>query len=534
MNTLLIGDGGDNYEFLSFSYIAKENILNGKLPFSDTTILRYPVGFNFHYGMDGVVPVLLGALLSIIFDKVIAYNLTILSLFFVNTWATLFFFTKISELLGNNKNKLNILLATIMFSLAPYVIARSQGHVNLCFVAGFPIFLCGLVLILKSKRISLQDIFHLYLGALLIGLGSLQYVILTVYTLTILLPFVIFYLYYSDKLKEFLEKLLTLIKQKFFWFATLLFLSIFVLSFWGYIQAMFTGDLVKVAHSSKFITISKLDFLVPNKFMGSVWEKYNNSGSDMEKVISLGLVGTFIALVVFIKTSRIIKFCFLTLFLIYWMLSFGYLQLPNYHEGARFTLVISLFISIVILLNKTFSSKKYASLMIVLLLVERLFFTIRAEEASMLRSLEYLRQESGTAIITAPLTRYTSINSAYPVFHNKKVIDGYFHYTANSEESRKYFNHPYLSKFNCNIERVEKIPLINYTEEDYFGFVETTKVLDISHILVVKNMRFGTLHWKECLHVQQWLSFIKEQSLKTDSLEIIQSDKNFEVWKLNY
>ena len=65
----VIGDEGDGYEYMGFINLTRENILNLKHPFADTNTLRYPVGFNYSYGFDGALPVLIGSIFSIVFGR---------------------------------------------------------------------------------------------------------------------------------------------------------------------------------------------------------------------------------------------------------------------------------------------------------------------------------------------------------------------------------------------------------------------------------------------------------------------------------
>jgi len=94
VSNVLIGDGGDNYEFFGFMHLARENMLSGKMPFSHTNTLRYPNGFNFNYGFDGIAPVFTGAVLGMIISPILSYNFTVVLILFTNIFCSIYFFEK--------------------------------------------------------------------------------------------------------------------------------------------------------------------------------------------------------------------------------------------------------------------------------------------------------------------------------------------------------------------------------------------------------------------------------------------------------
>ena len=142
VNSNLIGDGYDNYEFFGFMNLAKENILSFKHPFSQTNTLRYPDGFDFSYGYDGAFAVLTGAFLSMFLGAIIGYNLTIVIILFLNIYLSFYYFKKFGQL-KNHKGGLELksLLAAIIFGVSPYVFARINGHLNLALVAVIPLII---------------------------------------------------------------------------------------------------------------------------------------------------------------------------------------------------------------------------------------------------------------------------------------------------------------------------------------------------------------------------------------------------------
>src|SRR3990167_1994464 len=79
-----IGEGHDSFVNLGFMHLAKQNIANGKWPYSFTDNFRYTSGFHFECGYDGFLPITFGALLSFIASPSNAFNASILVFFALN------------------------------------------------------------------------------------------------------------------------------------------------------------------------------------------------------------------------------------------------------------------------------------------------------------------------------------------------------------------------------------------------------------------------------------------------------------------
>src|SRR3989344_2155044 len=178
----IIGEGADDYEYFGFMYIAKNNLENQKYPFSHSNILRYPGGFDFSYGYDGAFAVLVGAVLGIILkNQILAYNLTVISILLTNVVVSYVFFRKIQLQYGRNKTLgLIPVLSALIFGFSPYIYARLYSHLNLAFVAGWPIILFAFLKLfddIKSHMVSNKTLFYLCLGYVLIVLRSLQYIV---------------------------------------------------------------------------------------------------------------------------------------------------------------------------------------------------------------------------------------------------------------------------------------------------------------------------------------------------------------------
>src|SRR4051812_18134319 len=60
LRTSVIGDGGDNYQFLGFQYLANRLIASGDFALGWTNYWRYPVGIDFQRSADSMLFVVLG------------------------------------------------------------------------------------------------------------------------------------------------------------------------------------------------------------------------------------------------------------------------------------------------------------------------------------------------------------------------------------------------------------------------------------------------------------------------------------------
>ena len=528
---VLIGDGGDNYEFLGFMNIAKENLLDGKYPFSKTDILRYPVGFEFSYGFDGVFSVFTGAVLSIFLGPIISYNFTIVLILFLNIYISFVFFKKISELSGVDQNDdLKSLLAALIFGASPYVFARINSHLNLAFVVGIPMLTYYIVnlnnkVIHKSEEISSKEIFMLGASVVLIGLGSLQYLIL----LLLVSPVILSIILYKHNLSNYVWFFKKYLKQTITALAT--FCALFYIVWFGYINAFLANNLVMSDPLEKFTKPHLADVVVPNKYLGEVWGVVNPSSMSIEKVITVGIVEMGILFYIIFKIkNRKIKFIGLGVFLIYLFLSFGVWEIAIYPEGGRTVILLSLFISLVLVSQKDlFKNPVVVGLLLTLVLIERLFFNIQTTEPLVAKELsQEIRKLSGSAVLNVPLSKYSPYRSALPVFYNKKVLDGFFHYTAADVASEQVFEEKHFGRFICATER-EDAPDTVFTYGERQEALDEFKQKDISAVVIFKDKKVGKFLFPECENVRDWWYYLNpgtlvlsktSQEVVKDSIEI--------------
>jgi hypothetical protein len=93
LNTRLIGDGGDNYEYLTYQFLAADNLKKGFAPLAHTDKIFYPVGTKLSV-TDGMFSSLTGGLFNFLFSPSVSYNLTVLLVFVLNGVFSFIFFYK--------------------------------------------------------------------------------------------------------------------------------------------------------------------------------------------------------------------------------------------------------------------------------------------------------------------------------------------------------------------------------------------------------------------------------------------------------
>lgn len=514
VNNSLIGDGYDNYEFFGFMNLVNNNILSFKHPFSHTNILRYPEGFDFSYGFDGVFAILTGGILSLWLDPILSYNLTIVTILFLNIFFSFYYFRKLGILRGAESNlDIKSLISAIIFGLSPYVFARVQGHLNLALVAGIPMFTYYYLYlnnkIVQEQEVTTKDLLAFLSSVLLISFGSLQYLIL----LAAMTPFVLLLTFKKEDISKY-KKALTYRPQRII-NSLFIFLLIFVMFFYGYVSAIFSGELIYQDKHKILFEPHIIDVLVPNEYLGDLWGLVNPSELAIERVITVGTLeaGILVYLLIKLKDKKA-QLVGIGLFLSYLLLSFKILNIPYYPEGGRTVILISLFIAVAIVsYDHIFSEPIYAGLVLTLIMLERLFFHVQVSEplAADLFIRE-VRPISGGAVLNVPLSKYSTYRSALPVFYDKKVLDGYFHYTAATKVSEKTLHEKHFSRMVCRFERDDE-PETGFSPGDRPEALQAFKEKDIGAIVLFKDSEVGKFLYEDCDNVRDWWYYLRPETL---------------------
>ncbi|MEM3362587.1 MAG: hypothetical protein QXD43_03765 [Candidatus Aenigmatarchaeota archaeon] len=473
LNDKLIGDGGDNYQFLSFQYIAYKNISKGIFPFSWSNVLRFPYGFDFSRGYDGTYAVLGGALLNFILNnKVLSYNLVVFSIFFLNCLFSYLLFQKITR-----SSLLGIIGATI-YGFSFYVIARAAGHINLLFIGGFPLLFYA-VLLLKEKQ-SLLNFILIPTAILLIAFGSVQYLLfLLIFTLFFLL---ISFFFYRNEIYQLKRVLINNINKVII--ASIYFIFIFLLFYFPYIDSLFIKHTFVFPNSKlQFFDLKPeiYDYILPNPFLKNLlitklWK--NSYQAKIDKVVFLGF-GELIAFLYFLtsRSNKRLKLYLLTMVsvfigiphLIYPHL-YSYFPFSTTAEISRYYVFYYLFLTIgsVLGLSSIRLKKRYVLIIIffILIILERFstnFYLSDINEWK--RVYNIVKQQSTEGVVILPLSNWYSKYNLLPVFTDKKLVDGYIHWSANDEDSNKFIqNCGEMNRFNLES---EKIPIELFSNKQF-------------------------------------------------------------------
>ena len=126
LTDMVIGDGGDNYEYLSYQYLAAQNLSQGETPLAYTDTFRYPVGFNFGAGSDARLFVLLGGILNPILGGILTHNFLLLLILSLNGFCAYLFFKELS------KSNLLGLFGGLTYGYSYYVLALGEAGLICC------------------------------------------------------------------------------------------------------------------------------------------------------------------------------------------------------------------------------------------------------------------------------------------------------------------------------------------------------------------------------------------------------------------
>lgn len=518
----VLGDGGDNFEFFGFQYITGQNLAHLKHPFARSDILRYPEGFEYSFGQDGAFAVLTGALLGLVTGQTAAYNLSVFAIVFVNLWVSLFFFEK----LARDKNSLMPFISAIIFALSPYVLARINSHLNLAFVAGFPLAGIGLLNILeehkKGERLSSRSLVLAGAGILVIAAGSLQYLILLLENI-IALGFI---LYFTGRthLESLLKTIISILKRNFKKILTIgaIFGLIFMFFFGGYVWGLITNKLVFVDKAEELALCCQpglIDTIIPNSYVGGAWTLLNGSSASIEKVVTIGIVGIALLLYFIAANRRSWENRFAGWWVvIYLAVTLQFLPLPGIPEAGREIVILSFVLS-ALFAARLKLSPKITGLILIVLLAERLTFTPRVTDVFPTNLSKFIKSLPGKSVINVPLSEDKPLYSALPYFYGKKIADGYFHYTADTPESKTFLTDRRITPLICSGEKgAVRVP----ADADAASTLELLKSHDIRTLVLFKKSEFL---FDECANVREFF-----YNLAPPALTLKEESTDVAVW----
>lgn len=523
----LIGDGGDTYQYFGFMNLVKQNLDSFKHPFAYTKTYQYPIGFNFSFGFDGALPVLTGALLSYLLPLPLAFNIVIVLILWANCYVGYICFKKIGSLINPGvqiKNDAYYLIPAILFGWSPYVFGRLNGHINLSFIAGFPVCAYAVTLIIINVKKNVTNRLYNYLlffGSLLIVAGgSLQYLIQ--------LSQIIVLMFLCSLILRFRPTLLCIKKilqsmrsdQIIFIFISGMVIALpFFFIYYGYFYAFFTHQFMTAGiHNNSPLFIPSLwDFLMPNSYLGAWWGKINPSFYELERIASYGIFGN-IFILFFIAQNKFL-FRSRTIFIVFFAtIIFGkfipFLLIP---EPARVFVGFSLITALIISSVRIKIPNIVLFLIIALFIGERFFYRIQIAKILPIEAGNIVKNLPGKAVLNIPVSDHSQ-RGLLPYVWNKSIVDGSLHYPARTKNIYELWNNPFVNRLIC----LTTQPDTTISPQDIQNELERLYKLQIKTIVIHKQGP-GEFWWfKECSRVREfWNTIVPDKIINSEKNEVI-------------
>lgn len=468
LNTKLLGEGGDTYQYLGFQSLVKLQLQAGRYPFSWTTAWRYPGGFDFGRGYDSILSNLYGGTLSLILgNATLAYNLTILSSLVFNALCGYTFFYTLTH------SKRLATLGMIGFGLSFYNIARATGHANLLLTGAFALVAASVLQLWRRRHTQLthKDYLFVTLSLTLLGLSSAQYFIMA--GICLLLSLGIGCLAYWPGVLQLVRRVLR--DWKKVTVSSIPLIVMFALVFFPLLLAIKEGDFAWKTDGDYSPFAS--DFIMPDPFLRTPlsqqgplsWEARN-----IEHVVFMGWIElTLLVLSLFwvVRKNQSLALFAGGSFLLYLVFSFGiknpetglvlpYNALINLYpfaaisEPSRFIILANLFLLILVVLylqqHKLHTKNALIGALLIGMLVERISWGGYAMVDPVGgKYIPVVQSQPGKAVFDIPLydARYDSNAELY----GKAIVAGYMHWLGDTNKTRAFINYnDELTRFDCN------------------------------------------------------------------------------------
>jgi len=101
-----------------------------------------------------------------------------------------------------------------------------------------------------------------------------------------------------------------------------------------------------------------------------------------------------------------------------------------------------------------------------------------------------------------PINETDSYKSTLPYFFNKKIIDGYFHYTADGDKSKSFIKNTMLQNLECGQEySYTENSINNNYQEEFLNFLKTNGIYTLVLFKKLNNEQF---YFEECRSMRSW------------------------------
>jgi hypothetical protein len=460
MRTRIVGDGGDNYQFLGFQFLAGRLFKDGIFPFGWTTYWRYPVGIHFQSATDSTLISATGLVLyPLLRDPVVVYNSTILILLLSNVlltyWALRTWFDESRSVIG-----------AVTYGLSFYSLAKVGGHVNLLSTAGFVMLLAS-VYRLYCSRGAWADWIRLGLSFTFLAFASLQYPLIVLGSVPILLPFALWYL--PKETREFARILLR--KKGRMVAITIGVVCVFSL-FHGH-KLLDVWNRTLLLPGNQLAHVSPINWFVPNAYIPALVAAVpNGTRSWIESSVFLGYVEMVLLVIACIRglstaAGRFLLVSMVVTFILAlgdpgvlsWLWPYPYLfsftPFRGVIEPARLFVLVYLAVTLLILiLLQEVRDRRLLMLVFVLLAAERFprNFPLSATLAD--KTLIAAVQERPTnAVLDFPAYSswwFGSRYDLYSVYYERPIVNGYVHWSGDYPQSRSIVDQ--FNEYRCNFQ----------------------------------------------------------------------------------
>lgn len=428
----VIGDGGDNYHFLGFQYLAQRLFYSGQFPFGWTDYWRYPDGIQFQSAFDSSLFAIVGIpLYAAVHDPVAVYNLSVLILIFLNLSLAYISFRTWFE-------KETAFVGAIIYGLSFYTLAKVGGHVNLLETAGFPMFFSAAYRIYRDG--SAANVVLLAGASLYLAFSSLQYPLLLLGSLPFTVAVLLFFI--PDGLTRFGRMLWS---NKLALLAAIIGMTVGLSLFHGHkLLELWRGEVIMPSEEIVFVPL--INFVVPNAYVPTISSVVHNATrSWIEYSVFLGYleIVLFAVAAVRLKSSPV-KHSLIFATAVFFVLSAGWwpyrylFKVMPYRgiiEPGRFYTLLYLWITLLILLYlRQLRSRRVILLIALAILAERLprrFYLSPTHRDPALIAAVAARDTRAVFDFPPYYSWWKGqFYDLYSVHYQRPIVTGYFHWSA--------------------------------------------------------------------------------------------------------
>jgi hypothetical protein len=521
----IIGDGGDNYQFLGFQYLGHLLLSSGTFESGWTNYWRYPVGIQFQSAADSMGLVAIGAILyRFTDDAVLVYNLSIILLLGINVFMSYVAFrTWFSSGVA--------FTGTIIYGLSFFTLAKIGGHVNLLATAGFPLFFSALYRIWRDDG-RLRDFGLLAVASVYLALTSLQYPLILIGAL----PFLIALLFIFDRTR-LIHFGRVLWSRKAVVVGTVCLVVIAIVPFHGRKLLEFLRGQT-ILPSTELVYVSPMNFIFPNAYIPVLAAAFPNGSKPwIESSVFIGFAEMILVVVAISRLTgspekRFLSAAAIVLLFIslgkqpilerIWLYPhlFRWLPFRGIIEPARFYVLFDLALTFLILTYlERMRNTRLLLLVGLLVLVERLplhfHLSPSRRDPAMI---EAVRSRPTHAVLDLPVYTtwwYGQVYDLYSVYYQRPIVNGYFHWSADRPESQTLVRN--LGDLACRFDpsqAVQEFDLAKATRER--DETLETLIKDDIRIVVIHKDLFGS--HEQCGAASRYIDALLEEKQRWEVL----------------